>query len=543
MLLAALLFVGTASVASGEPLGDGGPPPGSEPLEWGFYATHEHKDPAKLEIRGTIPSWVTGQLYRTGPGTWDVGNFTGDHWLDGFSRNHQFHIENGTVTYRNRNSTDDLLDFVREHGVFPNGAFATDPSKLVFGQFENTFRDASHSLGDASSANVGVAYVGNWPGLDKNATENGSYYDTLVVTTDRVVMQQINPVTLEPIELFTYEAGDPLLLNSGRSATHPALTTDGNVYNYHLDLDADPPVYRVFGIEQPEGKTRILATIDDAPAAYIHALWNTDNHVILIVVQADIVKPSKGTIRSTLGDWKEDRPVLFYVVDRHNGGIVSKYSIDETFFAFHQINSFEDDNGDILIDLPRMDDYFFLDTSMLSTLRSKTNTTEKFKEMEGEFTRYRLPFVGNGSHSSNGSLITHKASVDFFLPFDEANLEMPRINEALNGRPYRYAYGLHTEHKGNMMDSIIKIDTHEKTWKVWEPAVPILPSEPIFIPNPESKIEDDGVLAFIVLDSEKKTSAVVFLDAKTMEEIARAYAPIPMGYGYHGMWAGPQAKL
>ncbi|CAI6079727.1 unnamed protein product [Clonostachys chloroleuca] len=494
MLLAVLLFVGTASVASGELLGDGGPPPGSEPLEWGFYATHEHKDPAQLEVRGTIPSWVTGQLYRTGPGTWDVANFTGDHWLDGFSRNHQFHIENNTVTYRNRNSTDDLLDFVREHGVFPNGAFATDPSKLVFGQFETTFRDASHSLGDASSANVGVAYVGNWPGLDKKATENGSYYDTLVVTTDRVVMQQINPVTLEPIELFTYEAGDPLLVNSGRSATHPALTRDGNVYNYHLDLDADPPVYRVFGIEQPEGKTRILATIDDAPAAYIHALWNTDNHVILIVVQADIVKPSKGTIRSTLGDWKEDRPVLFYVMDRHNGGIVSKYSIDETFFAFHQINSFEDDNGDILIDLPRMDDYSFLIPPCSKPCAARRTQLKSSK-------RWR------------------------------ANLEMPRINEALNGRPYRYAYGLHTVHKGNMMDSIIKIDTHEKTWK------------PIFIPNPESSIEDDGVLAFIVLDSEKKTSAVVFLDANSMEEIARAYVPVPMGYGYHGIWAGAQAKL
>lgn len=72
---------------------------------------------------------------------------------------------------------------------------------------------------------------------------------------------------------------------------------------------------------------------------------------------------------------------------------------------------------------------------------------------------------------------------------------------------------------------------------------PHSPSEPIFIPNPESSIEDDGVLAFIVLDSEKKTSAVVFLDANSMEEIARAYVPVPMGYGFHGIWAGAQAKL
>lgn len=40
------------------------PPEGSEPLSWGWYATPEIQEPTELEISGTIPSWISGSLYR-----------------------------------------------------------------------------------------------------------------------------------------------------------------------------------------------------------------------------------------------------------------------------------------------------------------------------------------------------------------------------------------------------------------------------------------------------------------------------------------------
>lgn len=92
------------------PLYNGLPPEGTDPLALGFYATQEIIDPVELEIEGNIPSWVSGSLYRGAQGTWDVGNFTSEHWFDGFSRQHRFEIKDGKVFYRSRNGSDEVQD-------------------------------------------------------------------------------------------------------------------------------------------------------------------------------------------------------------------------------------------------------------------------------------------------------------------------------------------------------------------------------------------------------------------------------------------------
>lgn len=93
-----------------EPLWDGNPPEGVNPLALGLYTTPEVLEPVELEIVGEIPSWVTGSLYRGAQAGWDAGNYTSEHWFDGFSRNHRFEIADGKVTYRSRNASDEVVD-------------------------------------------------------------------------------------------------------------------------------------------------------------------------------------------------------------------------------------------------------------------------------------------------------------------------------------------------------------------------------------------------------------------------------------------------
>lgn len=92
------------------PLDNGSPPEGTDPLALGFYATTEVMDPIPLDIEGEIPTWISGSLYRGGQATWDVHNFSSEHWFDGFSRQHRFEIENGNVYYRSRNGSDEVQD-------------------------------------------------------------------------------------------------------------------------------------------------------------------------------------------------------------------------------------------------------------------------------------------------------------------------------------------------------------------------------------------------------------------------------------------------
>ncbi|KAI0379200.1 carotenoid oxygenase [Hypomontagnella monticulosa] len=517
----------------------------SNPLTWGFYSSPEFQQPIELDIEGTIPSWLTGSLYRGGSGTWDVGNFTAEHWFDGFSRNHRFEIADGRVTYRSRNASDELIDFISETGLYPGGSFGMDPCKVIFGAFETKFRDGNNTRGDMSSENVNVAWIPNYPGLGRNTTNEGAPFLSLAMTTEGNPLQQIDPVTLEPIELFTYSASDSplggmLSGDSGRMAAHPAHGSDGSIYNYLLNTTAHPPTYQIFGVD-PTGEVNILATITDAPAAYIHTLFSTENYLILVVWQADLNQPSKGNLVSTIGPWDPDRKTLFYVVPKAGGGVVSKYISDDAFFGFHQINSFEDESGAINIDLPRMDNLDFLTAAKLANLRANLGNKENLSsenDIPGIFTRYRLPAHHSCSNSTNRtvSLKTYRAEKVFKLPYTEANIELARINQEYSGKPYRYAWGVHVEKTGYFMDSLIKVDTLTQSWEVWSPSTNQLPSEPIFVAAPDSKSEDDGVLLLVAMDSVVRKSSLVVVNATTMEEMGRARMPIVMGYGFHGIW-------
>lgn len=520
--------------------GSHGPPPNANSLTYGFYATPEITQPAPLEITGTIPSWLQGSLYRGAAGTWDTGNLTAEHWFDGFSRNHRFEIANGQVQYRSRNASDELVDFVRETGKLPGGSFGSDPCKIVFGAFEATFRDGIHPHGNTSSANVDVSYVPDYPGLARNTSSFGSPLETLVATTDGNYLQQIDPVTMEPIEVSTYQAANLLLNSTGRSASHPAFGSDGSVYNYLLDLSAKPPVYRVFSVSPVTGAGTILANITDAPPAYLHSLFSTDNHLILIVWQADIGKEST-TLLGSLLPWNPNRKTLFYVISKRDGGVISKYASSDAFFAFHQINAFEDTSGALIIDLPTATDYHFLNSAKVDNLRANVGPNangSSYNDLTFNFTRYLLPNHGDGATFSNGSLITNPAINLFSLDYQKHNIELPRINSKYYGKTYQYAYGIHTEKPGYFTDSLIKIDTVAQTSLVWSPATNHLPSEPIFVANPTgSGVEDDGVLLTVAMDAERKRSSLIVINATTMVELGRAQMPIVMAYGFHGVFA------
>lgn len=154
------------------------------------------------------------------------------------------------------------------------------------------------------------------------------------------------------------------------------------------------------------------------------------------------------------------------------------------------------------------------------------------------FARYKLPHPRSAQDAigfNESTIATKKAELEFTLPADRAGIELPRINSVYQGKPYRYAYGIHLETKGWFADSIIKVDTEQEDWKIWTPETRHLPSEPVFVRRPGATREDDGVLLLVAMDSEEKKSSLVVLDAETMTEVARAKMPIVMGYGFHGV--------
>ena len=284
----------------------------------------------------------------------------------------------------------------------------------------------------------------------------------------------------------------------------------------------------------------MLATISDAPPAYVHTLFSTEHYLILVVWQADYAKKAT-TVVGSLGPWNPKRHTLFYVIDKVNGGVVSKYVSDEAFFAFHQANSFEDKSGALILDIPVWATYSFLTSAYVDALRANVGPNANGSathDATANFTRYMLPNHGAASNkAANGSLIVHKAVKVFEMDYKTHNMELPRINQKYSGQAYQYLYGIHLEKPGYFTDSLIKIDTHAQTSKVWVPSTNHLPSEPVFVANPEGTAEDDGVLLTVAMDAERRKSAMIVINATTMVELGRANMPMVFSYGFHGLYA------
>ena len=125
------------------------------------------------------------------------------------------------------------------------------------------------------------------------------------------------------------------------------------------------------------------------------------------------------------------------MVDRRSGDVVAVYSVDP-FFCFHQVNAYETENYEIIMDSCMYPDASVIDNLYLSEIRSG----KMFDAFPAQLRRYRLPL---GGIDRGGPLETelkrHETGFDYELI--HPSFEMPKINyDAYNGKTYRYTFGL-----------------------------------------------------------------------------------------------------
>jgi carotenoid cleavage dioxygenase-like enzyme len=120
----------------------------------------------------------------------------------------------------------------------------------------------------------------------------------------------------------------------------------------------------------------------------------------------------------------------------------------------------------------------------------------------------------------------------------EVSFELPAINYAkYNGKCYAYAYGTSlfkipfTVVKLNVNTGLELQVNYDRDGSVF------LPSEPVFVPDPDGVNEDDGVLLVMVLSD--KNDFLSVLDARDLSEIARADVPpdVKAAFTFHGFFA------
>jgi carotenoid cleavage dioxygenase-like enzyme len=445
-----------------------------------------------LPITGWIPDWLHGSLLRNGPAQFDVGGHSYRHWFDGLAMLHRFTIEDGRVSYANRYLQSNAYCKDNQTGKINYRGFAVDPCRSLFSRMFALF---STELGN--NANVNLTRLA----------------DDYIAMTETPIAVEFDPHTLATIGIYDYDDN----LKGQVTTAHPHFDARRKIgINYLLHLSATNS-YQIFSIIRRQ--RQLMARIPVSQPAYMHSFGMTEQYIIL--AEFSLVLPN--VLAIPLGDkpfienyrWMPERPTCFTIIDKDSGQVTARVET-EAFFAFHHINAFE--RGDeLIVDLCAYPNSSLIGQMYLDELRA-----DEAYITPGEFRRYRVPLKG-------GRAVYEVLSAE--------NMDLPRIHyRQHNARDYRYAYGAGVRRgERDFFNQLLKVDVRQGETKIWhEPGC--YPGEPVFVPAPDAKTEDEGVVLSVVLDSHTATSFLLVQDAHSFDEIARAHVPHHVPFGFHGQF-------
>lgn len=443
-----------------------------------------------LPIKGTLPSWLSGTLLRVGPGKFEINEGHAHHWLDGFAMVHRFAITDGSVCYSNKLLKSDYYKNAVKTGVLE--APRPNKGKSFLSRCASAFTTPKEIY---DNANVNIVSYGN----------------QCVALTETPAPLAFDPQTLKTIKSLTFQD----TLGGHFCCAHPHFDKATNQWINFFITYGNTSSYTIYTMKKDSMKRKLLTTIDVDYPAYMHSFAVTQKYIILtespfVLNPIDLLFGDK----SFLGyfTWKPENGTRFIVVDKETGEHIGDY-ITDAFFAFHHVNAF-DDNDTITLDIP-----IYPDTAILGSY--------SFKNMcdpDGQFPHTKLErFIINLDQEEVKS-----------ITLNAQDIEMPRINEQCCTKQYHYVYGVsRSDDDSPFANSITKVDVHTNVVTTWQQKN-CYPSEPIFVARPDAKTEDDGILLSVVLDVQHSNSFLLLLDAKNMEEIARASTPHHIPFTIHG---------
>ncbi len=462
----------------------------------------------ELPIKGVVPSWLSGTLVRNGPAKFEVGEKKMNHWFDGFAMLHKFSFKNGKVSYANKFLESKAYKYTKEHGKINYSEFATDPCRSIFKRFTQVF----------------------FPKITDNTNVNISRIaDEFVAFTETPLPIKFDLKTLKSLGVFNYDDK----LKGMLTTAHPHYDFEKKEgINYITNFSAKI-TYNVYSLPDSTKsqlnatvKRNLISSVSVREAAYMHSFGMTKNYIILAEFPL-FMNPFKllfGEVFVKSLKWK-DKGTNFIIIDRKTGKVKGQHRT-ESFFAFHHINAFEQDDQ-IVIDIAAYKDSSIIDYLYLDVLRGEIN---KNLIIDNEFRRYTILLA------DTDSLVSYKL-------IGNNSIELPRINYALkNTKDYQFVYGISlNKDNGIFFNQLIKINVKENKEgtslmpQIWEED-DCYPGEPVFIKSPEAKNEDDGIILSVVLNSKKQNSFLLILDAISFQEIARAEVPHHIPFGFHGQF-------
>ncbi|MDP1602241.1 MAG: carotenoid oxygenase family protein [Legionella sp.] len=461
-------------------------------LSKAFSSQYEEKTLENLPIHGEIPGWLSGSFVSNGPAQFEVGSTHFDHWFDGFAMLKKFDFKAGVVSFQNRFLRSTQYIESNKHKQLKDNEFGTWASSSIFPRIQGAIR-----------------------GLI-----NGASYDNCNVNTCRIaetwlaMTESSNINTFDVNDLSTigaFKFNDAI--RSQLTLAHPHFDrAKGELINVSIDIGRFSN-YHVYKIDPVTKRRHIIQTYSSDKLFYHHSFSLTTNYIILFKSPLLINKyklmlgyPFNETLQ-----FHQNLSSFFIIIDRRNGKIVEIET--ESFVCLHSVNAYEY-GSEIILDLVCYGDGNPYDKLYLAKLRSTD-----YSLSAGEIRRYVINPASKNSHYTTVSAKIH---------------EFPRINYALNGNNYQFAYTTMLNHPAdNFFNALQKLAMQTGNITRWQKPNYYL-GEAVFVAKNGSLDEDEGVLLTIAFDLTTQSSALVVIDAQSMQQIAEVCIPLHLPFGLHG---------
>nr|CAI5820208.1 unnamed protein product [Callosobruchus analis] len=508
---------------------------------WLRSCEKEIVEPISGVIKGHIPPWLNGCLIRNGPGSLKAGNDEFSHLFDSSALLHRYGIKDGKVTYQCRFLQSDVYKKNWSANRIVLTEFGTrsvpDPCHTIFQRIAAVFNNEA-----SDNAMISVYPIG----------------DELYAFTETPTIHRINKETLETegkVNINDY-------LSIVNHTSHPHVLPDGTVYNLGTTIYAKGPYHTIVEFPKDEKADANTMFKNAKIVAEIPTRWPLNPSYMHTFVEQPLCISVPGMISAKFKNeplagcfrWYHEGYTQFNVISRKTGHLVRKFQA-EAFFYLHIIHQYEEKDY-IIIDICMYKDPSMLDCMYIETMKSMQQNPNYAKMFRGRPARFALPLNPECMEDAvNKNLIeleNTKAKAYYLSNGDilvkperivDLGCETPRIHyEHYLGQPYRYFYAISSDVDAKNPGTIIKVDTLTRSSKTWCEEN-CYPSEPIFIPRPNFKCEDDGViLASLVWGRDDINHAgLLILDAQTFTEIGRAEfnTPGPVPKCLHG-WFCPK---
>jgi carotenoid cleavage dioxygenase-like enzyme len=337
--------------------------------------------------------------------------------------------------------------------------------------------------------------------------------DRWIATTENAKITEFDPGSLETIGRLQTDDGVKMQLMAAHGMTDEA----GDYWNVGLEV-GKKCTYRLFRIRAGTQKREVIGSITVKQAGYLHAFARSAKYA-LVWETAMRMQPlgflltRRPYIRNF--HWAPDTGSMIHAISLADGS-VRQWAIP-AMMAFHAVQAYED-GDDLVLDLCDYSDATIFEDLRLDALRGATR-----QRSTPALTRYRL----------------RRGHTDAGLERIGEAFELPQIHPAkIIAGPARWTWGAGFEatDRAHFLDRTVRIDLVSGERIEWQrpDAVQL---EPLFVPRPGSKAQDDGVLLVPTLADGDESTQLAVLDPRRMECLAVIQAPQVVPFGFHAAFA------